>query len=188
MPKTLLIALLSLILGLSSACKFVISTYSDTDKANTLVREGNALQMDGIRIRAEAADQYEQIVKVRPRFEDRARLERSLEVVVFQLETARGKLALSAEKSADASRMDVREPFKEYLSLRADLLRREADVADILVRQVRLNYDLSLASVADFEQRWEALDAEIASIREQQTEIAAQVDRIRDEHDEVFEG
>ena len=186
MPKTLLIALLSLILGLSSACKFVISTYSETDKANTLVREGNALQLDGIRIQEEAADRYEQIVKVRPRFEDRTRLERPLEVVVFQLETARGKLALSAEKSVEASKLYVPEYFKEYLSLRAGLLSREADVADIVVRQVKLNYDLSLASAEDFDERWGALDAESASIREQQTEIAAQVNKIRSEHEESF--
>ena len=187
MPKTLLIALLSLILGLSSACKFVISTYSETDKANTLVREGNALQLDGIRIQEEAADRYEQIVKVRPRFEDRTRLERPLEVVVFKLETARETLNLSAEKTAEASKMDVSEVFKEYLTLRAGLLRREAEVTDILVRQARLNYDPTLASEADFDQRWKALDAEIASIREQQTEIAAQADSILAEHDEEFE-
>lgn len=186
MPKTLLIALLSLILVLTSACKISFETSRDIDKANALVREGNALQMDGMRIKAEAAAQYEQIVKERPSFEDRARLERPLEVVVFQLETARGKLALSAEKSVEASKLYVPEYFKEYLSLRAGLLSREADVADIVVRQVKLNYDLSLASAEDFDERWGALDAEIASIREQQTEIAAQVNKIRSEHEESF--
>lgn len=186
MPKTLLIALLSLILVLTSACKISFETSIDIDKANALVREGNALQMDGIRIKEEAAARYEQIVKERPGFEDRARLERPLEVVVFQLETARGKLALSAEKSVEASKLYVPEYFKEYLSLRAGLLSREADVADIVVRQVKLNYDLSLASAEDFDERWGALDAEIASIREQQTEIAAQVNKIRSEHEESF--
>lgn len=126
-------------------------------------------------------------MKVRPRFEDRTRLERPLEVVVFKLETAREKLNLSAEKTAEASKMDVSEVFKEYLTLRAGLLRREAEVTDILVRQARLNYDPTLASEADFDQRWKALDAEIASIREQQTEIAAQADSILAEHDEEFE-
>jgi peptidoglycan hydrolase CwlO-like protein len=188
MPKKVLIALVSLAIGLSTACDFVIKTNPDTAKANRLVREGNALQTDGIKLKKEAMDRYAKLVNEQTNVEDLVKLEGPLKDVVAQLKTARAKILEAAQKSADASKMDIPEYFQEYLSLRSELLGKEADIADILLRQVKLTYAPDLVSEADFRKRTKALNAEIANLRTQQTEIQAQVDRIREEHDIEFKG
>ncbi|HQR40349.1 MAG TPA: hypothetical protein PLF26_18345 [Blastocatellia bacterium] len=186
MNRHVLIAFVSLVLGLSSACNFSIGGFPDTDKANKLVDESNALQTEGMKLKDDAVAKYKDLLKDNPTFEEMADLADPMKEVEKQLETSKSKLGEAASKSDEASKLNIADWFKQYLAARGEHLRKESEVAGLAAQLVKISYDPAVATEEDFQAQSKQLNDKLAQLRKEQDELKAKVDKISEEHKDDF--
>ncbi len=189
MRKLVLFASVCLFLSLS-ACSFSFGNSEEVDKANNLVNEANAIQTEAEKLVSESSGKYDAIVKeaqsAENTFEELANQEAPLKALLGPLETAETKFKEAAQKSEDASKLKVEDWFKQYLALRGELLRKEAESVGVFSRMVRITYDQSIETEEDFAAKLKEQQTALDNIRKQKEELKAKVDKITADHKDDF--
>ena len=189
MPKLVLSACVCLVLSLS-ACSFSFGNSEEVDKANKLVNEGNVIQTEAEKLFSESTGKYDAIVKeaqsAENTFEELANKEEPLKALLGPLETAANKFREAAQKSDDASKLNVEDWFKQYLSLRGELLRKEAESVDVFSRMVKITYDPSIETEEDFAAKLKEQQTALENLGKQKVDLKAKVDKLTADHKDDF--
>ena len=153
------------------------------DAANALADEGNAaLQGVGDLVKELFGDE---IANSFPK--DRAKYEKSAELLRTKLATAAEKFRAAAAKFDEAIKTDSSKIFSEYLALKAKSFVKMADSKDAFQKAAVLVLDKSIETAAQFREKRDALVAEANKLDDESTAFATQADKIHDEHKSEFE-
>ena len=130
-PRAAVLAALALLCPLAAGCSLLTD---QTDEANKLVDEVNSLRQRAAEIDKQAEAKEGQIAALDVAGE-RARInELSKEQAELYRQSA-GLYREGADKAEQASRLKVDQWFKDYLGLKAQQLRKAAEITDVQRRQ-----------------------------------------------------
>jgi hypothetical protein len=124
------LALMSLLAVFALACNLG----DETDKANKLIDEGNTLVTDGNKMVQEATAKNNQLydnLNDENFADEQARLKTTAQEAIDGFDKSAAKYKDAAQKFEDASKMKVDDKFKEYLSLKAQEFRKNAEGAEV---------------------------------------------------------
>jgi len=173
-PTARIPALLALLLalGLAAAC-------TQTEQANKLVDEMNALTQGGGELAQKAIARSKEMQE--KDFAEEREEVRSLGREVSSLfGRARDQYRQAADKAEEASRLKVDAWFSEYLSLKAQQLRKVAEVYDLSGREGEVA--AGDGTLEEINQQIADLEARVASLNKENEAITARVRKIEEEH------
>lgn len=173
-PTTRVPALLALLLtlGLAAGC-------GQTEQANQLVDEMNALSAKGGELakQAIARSQEMQEKDFAAEREEVRRLGRESAAIFGQ---ARDQYSRAADKAEQASKLKVDAWFSEYLSLKAQQLRKVAEVCDLSGQEGQAA--AGDGSLEEINRQITDLEARVGRLNEESEAITARVKKIEEEH------
>lgn len=172
-PTTRVAALLALLLTLGlAAC-------SQTEEANRLVDEMNALTTKGSETAQQAIARSQQMQEkdFAAEREEVRRLGRESASLFGQ---ARDLFRQAADKAEQASRLKVDAWFSEYLSLKAQQLRKASEAYDLSGQEGQLA--AGDGTLEEINKGVAELEARVAKLNEENEAITARVKKIEEEH------
>ena len=186
MPSKTLLALATLAIVFFAACEVKVVTPEDIEKANALVREANALNVDGAAFLNEASDKFRvswrEAQKGDDPFKELAAKEVMLKELEPQLQSAQGKLHDAAQKCDEASRLNVQDWFKQYLSTLADINRGSSEIAGLYLQLIRNTYDPNITTSLDRAAKQKEVEDRMTAVKTRQGELKEIKDKIAAEH------
>ncbi|HZI17082.1 MAG TPA: hypothetical protein VEY09_00665 [Pyrinomonadaceae bacterium] len=173
-PKTRALALFSLLLalGLAAAC-------DQTEQANQLVTEMNAHIEKGQELSAQATARSEEIQSknFEAEREEVRRLGRESADIYGQ---ARDHFGQAADKAEQASKLKVQDWFREYLTLKAQQMRRTAEAFDLSAQEGQAA--AGEGTLAEINQKIEEFEARIEKINQENQATLSRIKQLEEEH------
>lgn len=175
MKRYTVLALMSLLAVFALACNLG----DETDKANKLIDEGNTLVTDGNKTVQEATAKNNQLydnLNDENFADEQARLKTTAQEAVDGFDKSASKYKDAAQKFEDASKLKVDEKFKEYLSLKAQEFRKNAEGAEVGKSLSKAFLDSSdgpslLKKINELKPRVESLSKEAADLQQKAEKI-----------------
>jgi hypothetical protein len=168
--STAVMALL-LLVAMASAC----STRDETEKANKLVDEGNAALKEARKYVVEAEDKKQKMFQT-----NIAKLEEGRAIAkeaVAAYDQARDKCKEASRKYEEASKLKVKDKFKEYLTLKAKEFDKRAELIETAkgVPQALINNE----NHASFVNLANATNAKVDQLTTEANDLAAQAAKLQ---------
>lgn len=163
---------LLLALGLGAAC-------SETEQANKLVDEMNALTAKGGELAQQAVARSREMQE-KDFAEEREEVRRLARESSSLFGQARDQYRQAADKAEQAGKLKVDAWFGEYLSLKAQQLRKVAEAYDLSGQEGEVA--AGDAPLEEINQKIAELEARVARVNEENEAITARVRKIEEEH------
>lgn len=159
----------------------------ETEKANTMINEGNQLVTDGNKLAEEAGTKNNQLydnLSDDNFAEEQAKLKSTAQEAVDGFEKSAGKFRDAAAKFEEASKLKVDEKFKEYLTNKAQEFKKNAEGAEVAKSLSKAFMDSAdgpalLKKIAELKPRVEQLSKEAA-------EFQQKAEKVRTENKDKF--
>jgi hypothetical protein len=151
----------------------------ETDKANKLIDEGNQMVTDGNKLVQDATAKNNQLydnLNDANFADEQARLKTTAQEAVEGFDKSAAKYRDAAQKFEDASKLKVNDKFKEYLSLKAQEFRKNAEGAEVGKSLSKAFIDSSdgptlLKKINELKPRVETLSKEATDFQEKAEKI-----------------
>lgn len=173
--------LLILTLGFTFACGG-----GDKAKANKAVSESNALGTEYIKIMQDSETKSAQLSAGTLDVEGRQKNESTVKEILNSLGTAKAKASEAAQKMEDASKFDLEDWHKEYLSTQGQMYRKASEQMDLSMEALKTYMDYSLDEEA-FTQKFTGLQAQVAESEKELEALNAKAKKIQEAHKDQFQ-
>ena len=177
--KNILGLLLILTLGFTLACG------GDKSKANKAIGESNALGTEYIKITQDSETKMAQLSAGTLDVEGRQKNESTMKEILNSYTTAKAKAGEAAQKMEDASKFDLEDWHKEYLSTQGQMYRKASEQMDPAMEGLRAYMDYSLDEEA-FTQKFTGLQAQVAEKQKEIEALTAKSSKIQEAHKDQF--
>ena len=191
MTRMILAVFVCLTMAASAACSFTLGAMYETDQANKLIDEANALDSDGDRLLTDSMKKYAEILDPALASDDpfaaMGELEDPLKQLHPPLDAAQAKFRDAAQKSDEASRLKIQDWFRDYLATNAEVYRKKAEVAAQSSKLVKLVYDPSVTTEEEFQVQGDAINTQLAELAKQVDDLRKKSSQIKEAHKDDFE-
>ena len=166
---------------------FAAACQGELKKANQLVEEGNAAVAEALRLAAEGDSKLNQLVGGMANFPaGRDQLKAPSQEILGLLDKAVAKLREAEKKFADASKLDVEAPYKEYLSVKSQEYGKHAEHLDVLKGIPNTLTDPSVQDGDAAREKFVTIKERVEKLQKEWTDLAARADKIYQENKDKF--
>jgi peptidoglycan hydrolase CwlO-like protein len=186
MKRRVLLATLSLAVALSAACSFSFGPQFEFDKASPLINDSNKLNTDASALLTDAltkyGDIYDKAQKADDPFEELGAQSDAFKKLEPQIDTAKGKLRDASAKLDEASKLNLPDWFKQYITNQSDFDKSGSTTADLVLQLVKNTYDPAIQSPEDLDAKQKALNDKLAAEGKRRDDLKAANAKIAAEH------
>jgi len=176
--------LVALLLGLAAlACNLG----DETDKANKLVDEGNAAVEEAKKQANEGDEKKTKMMEAVSAIHTKDDLAHARDIareVIAAYDKAKNKCDEAAKKFEEASKLKVKDKFKEYLTLKMKEFQKRAEAAEAAKATPQALIDSESRSA--FESQTKSNNEKVDKLVAESRDLAEQADKIRSENKDIF--
>ena len=169
-------------LGLLVAAVLACSTGDETDKANKLVDEGNAAVQEGKKSIADAEAKKQKMLHTDVSQLEEARVTAKEAIAAY--DQAKEKCKEAAAKYEEASKLKIKDKFKEYLVLKAKEYDKRAELVETAkgTPQALIDSENRTAFIAMANANNERVDR----LSKEAEDLGAQADKVQKDNPDIF--
>ncbi|MBA2731590.1 MAG: hypothetical protein H0U54_01730 [Acidobacteria bacterium] len=178
--KNILALTLILISGFTLACGG-----GDKAKANKAIEETNTIGMDWLKTMQEGGTKINQLANGNLEVEERQKQESTAKEALSSFDSAKAKASDAAQKMEDASKLNLEDWHKEYMSVQAQMYRKGSEGADSSREIVKAYMDYSIDGEA-FSQKFTELGTRMDNLKKEVDALTAKANKIQEDHKAEF--
>jgi hypothetical protein len=159
----------------------------ETDKANKLVDEGNAAIGDAKKFIAEAEDKKAKMIDAVSAIKDDADLAAARSIAkeaIAAYDKTKAKCDETAKKFEEASKLKIKDKFKEYLLIKVKEFQKRAELVAAAKGAPQALIDSDNKSA--FDTAMKAADEKVDKLSKEADDLAAQGTKIQKDNPDVF--
>lgn len=164
------------------AAVLACSTGDETDKANKLVDEGNAAVQEAKKYVAQAEELKQKMLKTDVAQLDEARATAKEAIAAY--DKAKEKCKEASKKYEEASKLKVKDKFKEYLSLKTKEFDKRAELVETAKGTPQALIDSE--SRSSFISMANANNERVDRLSKEAEDLAAQADKLQKDNPDIF--
>jgi peptidoglycan hydrolase CwlO-like protein len=178
----LLVVITLLLCTLITGCSF-----DETEKANKLVDTANTAIKDANDKNERGTTNLVDMEKAIPDLGSEADLERlrsKAKDIIADLEKARDGYKEAGSKFDEASKLDVKAKFKEYLSFKSKEMNTRSDMATAVISEPKALIDSK--GPDEYQKKIDGLLTKVTGLRKDAEDLAGKADKIFEENKDLF--
>jgi len=182
--RRIVVALALVSLALTPGCKYFSRESEDQ------LKEANKIQAEADQLAAKVEDAYNQATKkeddIKAEKRDRAKIKKLNEEEVVLYDQAIGDSKAAAEKYDQASKLKIDEKYKQYLDLRAQLMRKQGAHLAALKEMPTVRNDTTLKSTSERNKKLTDIRTRSDKLKKEVDDLRAQADKMQKENGDKF--
>src|SRR5438309_3835847 len=171
---------------LATALALACSGGNELSKANKLVGEANAADVEGGKSLDDANKRLSQLFSSDVSFEDRKKLEPTAKDTVESINKAQAKIKEAIQKLDEARNLNVPDWYKEYLSALVDRYRNTDALVDVIKDMAKAYMDFSITEPEALLARYKELQAKMDKLNKEGEDLDAKVKKIEEANKDKF--
>jgi uncharacterized protein (DUF3084 family) len=185
---------LSLTLGLAAALTLACGGLNqsgggnDMTKANQLVGEANAADADASKTFEDVNKRLAQLFSDDVQFEDRKKLEPTAKDAVESIDKAQTKVREATDKVDTASKLNIPDWYKEYLTAVAQSYRNTSQTIDLLKQMANTYMDYSITDAEALLAKYKELKESMDKVSKEGADLDAKVKKIEEANKDKLKG
>lgn len=183
--------LLSLMVGLTAALALACGGAGGTNemgKANQMVNEANAADTEASRTFDDVNKRLAQLFADDVQFEDRKKLEPTAKDAVASIEKAQAKVREATDKVDTASKLNIPDWYKEYLTAVTNRYRNTSKLIDLLKDMANAYMDYSITDAEALLAKYKGLKESMDKVSKEGDELDAKVKKIEEANKDKLKG
>jgi hypothetical protein len=169
-------------------CAFVTAcSFDETEKANKLVDAANTAIKDANDKNVRGTNNLVDMEKAIPEMSGEADLERlrsKAKDIIADLEKARDGYKEAGSKFDEASKLDVKDKFKEYLNFKAKEMNTRSEMAGAVISEPKALIDSK--GPDEYQKKIDGLLSKVTNLRKDAEDLAGKADKIFEENKDLF--
>jgi uncharacterized protein (DUF3084 family) len=180
---------LSLMVGLTAAFALACGGAPDEmSKANQLVNEANAADTEASKTFEDVNKRLAQLFSDDVQFEDRKKLEPTARDAVTSIEKAQTKVREATDKVDTASKLNIPDWYKEYLTAVTQSYRNTSQGIDLLKEMANAYMDYSITDAEALLARYKGLKESMDKVTKEGEDLDAKVKKIEEANKDKLKG
>jgi hypothetical protein len=174
-------------LALLALVVLACSAGDETEKANKLVGEGNATVQEAKKFYAEAEGKKEKMIQAVPSIKNLVQLELVRSVAkeaIIAYDKTKEKCNDTSRKFEEASKLQIKDKFKEYLTLKTKEFQKRAEIVETSKGTPQALIDSDSRSA--FADKVKATNEMVEKLTKEADDLGAQADKLQKDNPDIF--
>jgi len=174
--------------GLTATLALSCGGLNEMSKANQLVGEANAADTEASKTFEDVNKRLAQLFADDVQFEDRKKLEPTAKDAVASIEKAQTKVRQATDKVDTASKLNIPDWYKEYLTAVAQRYRNTSQIIDLLKQIADTYMDYSITEADALLAKYKELKESMDKVIKEGDDLDAKVKKIEEANKDKLKG